>query len=173
MKTRTQLYGQEATGLLRDITMYRVLTEEQIFRLHPGPREKIQNLLTYLTKQGRLRLCGEYYCAAAECAENIDRGLLAAVWVLTDFIDRVEYHSIGDFPTKVIFFADGEVYEVIHAAQGKETLVSHVLSDPGEHPSKYLVLVDEPAQIEELQIPGACGYCTVSPTGEVQYYQRE
>lgn len=173
MKTREQIYGQEATGLLRDITMYRALTKEQILRLYPGKREKIENLLLYLEKQGRIWHGDGLYCADADCAESIDRGLLAAVWVLTDFIDRVEYHSVGDYPAKIIFFADGEVYEIVHAAQGKETLISHVLSDPGEEPSKYLVLVDDPAQIEELQIPHANGYCTVSPNGETQYYQKE
>ena len=105
--------------------------------------------------------------------EDMDRGLLAAVWVLTDFIDQVEFHSVGDYPAKIIFFADGEVYEIIHAAQGKEVLLSHVLADPGEQPSRYLVLVDDPAQIAELQIPNVNGYCTVSPDGDVSYYRKE
>ena len=113
------------------------------------------------------------YCAAPECAEDVDKGLLASVWVLADFIDRVEFHSVGDFPAKLIFFADGEVYEVIHAASGKETLINHILSALAEEASSYLILVDKPEQIPELDIPNARGYCTVSPEGEVQYYQRE
>ena len=173
MKTRAQSYGQEAACLLRDITMYRVMTKEQLLRLYPGKREKVRNLISYLVRQGRIWEYEEYFCAAPECAGEIDLGLLAAVWVLADFIDRVEYHSVGDFPAKIIFFADGEIYEIVHAAQGKETLVSHILSDSGEQPSKYLVLVDDPSQIEELQIPGVSGYCTVSPVGEVQYYLKE
>ena len=98
---------------------------------------------------------------------------MAAVWVLADFIDRVEYHSVAEYPAKIIFFADGEIYEIIHAAQGKDTLLSYVLSSAGEHPSRYLVLVDDPGQIEQLQIPHASGYCTVSPEGDVHYYQKE
>lgn len=103
----------------------------------------------------------------------MDKGLLATIWVLADFIDRVEFHSVGDFPAKLIFFADGEVYEVIHAASGKEVLLNHILSAPAEEASSYLILVDKPEQIPELDIPNARGYCTVSPEGEVQYYQRE
>ena len=38
MKTREQIYGQEATSILRDITMYRALTEEQLLRLYPAKR---------------------------------------------------------------------------------------------------------------------------------------
>ena len=103
----------------------------------------------------------------------MDKGLLAAIWVLADFIDRVEFPSAGEFPAKLIFFADGEVYEVIHAANGKETLINHILSAPAEEASSYLILVDKPEQIPELEIPNVRGYCTVSPEGEVQYYQRE
>ncbi len=173
MKTREQIYGQEAASILRDITMYRALTEEQLLRLYPGKRSKVQNLLSYLSKQGRIWHSGDLYCASPECAEDVDRGLLAAVWVLADFIDRVEFHSVGDFPAKVIFFADGEVYEVIHAAAGKEALINHILSTQAEEASSCLILVDSLEQIPELDIPNACGYCTVSPEGEVQYYQRE
>lgn len=54
MKTRTELYGKEAKSLLRDITMYRALTEEQVLRLYPGKRETMKNLLSYLTKQDRI-----------------------------------------------------------------------------------------------------------------------
>ena len=114
MKTRSDLYGQEAAGLLRDISMYRALTEEQLLRLYPGKREKIKNLLAYLVKQNRIWYIDGLYCAAPDGVEELDRGLLAAVWVLADFIDRVEYHSVGDYPAKVIFFADGQVYRKYH-----------------------------------------------------------
>lgn len=125
MKTRAELYGHEAVGLLRDITMYRVLEKEQLLRLYPGKRGKIENLLSYLTKQGRIFFVDGRYCASLDCAEQMDRGLLAAVWVLIDFIEQVEFHSVSDFPAKIIFFAEGEVYEIIYVEQGKETIAVH------------------------------------------------
>lgn len=173
MKTRDQIYGQEATSILRDITMYQALREGQLMRLYPGKQDKVKNLLAYLLRQGRICQSGDLYCAGQKQAENVDQGMLAAVWVLVDMIDQVEYHSAGDYPAKIIFFADGAVYEVIHAAPGKEALISHILSEVKEEPSKYIVLVDKLEQIEEFQIPNASGYCTVSPEGEVQYYQKE
>ena len=33
MKTREQVYGREAAAILRDISMYRVLTAEQIMQV--------------------------------------------------------------------------------------------------------------------------------------------
>ena len=173
MKTRTDLYGQEATSLLRDIAMYRVLTKEQLLRLYPGKRKVIEMLLSRLVWQCRIFEKDGLFFATPECAENIDRSLMASVWVLADFIDRVEYHCVGDYPVKLIFFADGSVYEVIHAAQGKETLLTHVMSGKSNETSRYLVLVENIEQIEELQLPNVSGYCTVSAAGEVTYYQKE
>lgn len=173
MKTREQLYSQEAASLLRDVTMYRVLREEQVLALYPEKQKVIENLLSYLVKQRRIYYGDGYYLAQPDDEQNIDHGLLAALWVLIDFIDRVEYHSIGDYPAKIIFFADGEVYEIIHVAAGKEALINHILSDVGEEPSKYLILVDRVEQITGLDVPNAVGYCTVSAVGGVQYYQKE
>ena len=88
MKTREQVYGREAAAILRDISMYRVLTAEQIMRLHPGKdtkeQRKIRNLLTYLVKQQRVWLSEDeqFYLAAPDALEDMDRGLFAAVWVL-------------------------------------------------------------------------------------------
>lgn len=55
MKTREQIYGQEAAGLLRDVSMYRALTEMQLLKLYPHKESKIRNLLSYL--QSRAALC--------------------------------------------------------------------------------------------------------------------
>ena len=47
MKTREQIYGQEAAGILRDVSMYRALTEMQLLKLYPHKESKIRNLLSY------------------------------------------------------------------------------------------------------------------------------
>ena len=88
MKTREQIYGQEAAGILRDVSMYRALTEMQLLKLYPHKESKIRNLLSYLQKQGRIVQRGEYYRIPADAEESIDYGLSKAVWVLTDFMSR-------------------------------------------------------------------------------------
>lgn len=173
MKTREKIYGRETAALLRDISMYQVLTEQQLLRLHPGKNDKIRNLLAYLVRQGRIWQDGSYYCAAPDSTGTVDWTLFAAVWVLADFIGQVEYHSVGDFPAKIIFFAEDEVYEIVYIAQGRETLVTQALKNTGEQPSRYLVIVDSAEQIEALQIPNVNGYCTVSLEGDVEYYRKE
>ena len=174
MKTREQIYGQEAASILRDITMYRALTEEQLLRLYPRKRDKVRNLLSYLTKQGRIWHIDGLYCAAPECAEDVDKGLLASVWVLADFVDRTEYHSSTDFPVKLIFIADGEMYEVLYAAPGNDALLAHALTQQSNDAEKRIVIVEDPEQITRLMIPDVTAYCTVDiQSGTVQYFKQE
>ena len=173
MKTQGQIHSQEAIGLLRDISTYKAIKESQLFRLYPKREGRVKHLLSYLTKPGRIVQEGDTYFASPGCANHVDKILMAALWVLADFADRVEYHSVGDFPAKIIFIADDEIYEIVHAGQGRETLMAYLLGSGGEKPTHYLVLVDGPEQIAELDLPNVCGYCTVSPDGEVQYYQKE
>ena len=55
MKTREQLYGKEAAGLLRDISSYHCIRREQVYRLYPDKDKAVMdNLLFYLTKQRRI-----------------------------------------------------------------------------------------------------------------------
>ena len=127
MKIRDQNYSQETAALLRDISMYRALREGQLLQLYPGKQAIIRKLLAYMSKQHRIVYEDGLYFPAPGRPDHIDFGLLAAVWVLVDFIDRVEYHSVGDFPAKLIFIADSEVYEVVHMEAGREALLSQVM----------------------------------------------
>ena len=160
-------------GILRDIAMYRNLSEHQILGLYPNKQASvIQNLLAYLVKQRRIFVnvpSGLY--TASEEPEEVDRGMMAAIWVLIDFIDQVDYHSTSDFPCKIIFFSCHEVYEIVYVPCGKEDLISNVLSSKADSPPHYIVVVDSPGQIANIRIPNASGYCTVSAAGKVQYYQ--
>ena len=172
IKTRDQIYGQEALSILRDVTMYRALTEAQLLGLYPGKDKQVLNLLAYLVRQGRIFKSEDGLYTAALEPEVFDRGLSLALWVLIDFIDQVDFHSSSDFPAKIIFFASSEVYEIVYVAYGQEALVSHILSDQTDEPPNYIILVEKPEQITSIEAPNVRGYCTVSSDGQVQYYQK-
>lgn len=171
MKTRNSIYGVEAMDLLRNISMYRTLTENQIYRFYPGKEKVMKNLLAHLVRQGRAYWDKDNGYISARQDENMDKGLRDAVWVLLDFIDTVEYHAVGDFPVKICFFVNGEAYEIIHVPYQQETLVSHAIAIMGEVSSRRIILVDHPNQINKIEIPATAGFCGVSPDGKVQYYK--
>lgn len=153
--------------------MYHAITQEQLLRLYPGKQKQILNLLTYLVSQKRIYLDDSGFYRTTDEPEELDRGLSAALWVLIDFIERVDYHSTGEFPAKIIFFAQDEVYEIVYVAHGQEALVNNILSSQAKDPPNYIILVDRPEQIPGIDVPNVSGYCTVSPNGQVQYYQEE
>lgn len=69
MRNREQIYGQEAAGLLRNITVYHCMRRDQLLRLYPGKEGVIENLLRYLVKQQRI-----FY--------NTDRDCYPPAWFL-------------------------------------------------------------------------------------------
>ena len=75
MKTRAQIYSHEASGILRDISTYGILTQKQIFGLYPQKDEQIKNLLSYLCKQKRLFHVDGFYSLTPELPKDRDRGL--------------------------------------------------------------------------------------------------
>lgn len=174
MKTREQIYGKEAADLLRNITTYHYIRREQFLRLYPGKEDKIANLLSFFVRQGRLRFDKNLNMYHDGTEASPDNEMLAAIWVLTDFIDRTDYHSSTDFPTKLIFIADGELYEVIYVVAGNEALIEHALSQQSNDAEKRIVIVEDSEQITRLSIPDVTAYCTVDmDTGSVQYYKQE
>lgn len=173
MKTRAELYGHEATELLRIISMYPGLSEKQLCRFYPGREDVTKNLLSHLCRQGRTRQTdtGGYFTYGNDKAET-DSGMVRAAWVLLDFIDKAEFHSSSDFPVKIAFFSSGELYEIIHAASGQEALVSHALRQSRDSGGRRIVLVDDPGQIPLFTFQGITGFCTVDAGGNVSYYKK-
>ena len=168
MKTRAEIYSKEAADMLRNITTYHYMRHDQLLRLYPGKEEKIDNLLSFFLRQGRI------FRDEHSDLYHYDNEMLAALWVLVDFIDRVDYHSSTDFPVKLIFIADGELYEVIYVETGGEALIEHAVAKQPDDAEKRIVIVESAEQIGKLNIPDVTAYCTVDMnTGAVQYYKQE
>ena len=73
---------------------------------------------------------------------------------------------------KLVFFADGEVYEIIYASRDKETMLQHALSKEDDT-GRRLIIIEEEKQMRHLQIPHTAAYCMVDKSGCVQYFRKE
>lgn len=54
MKTRAEIYANEAADLLRTVTMYPGLSEQQLLCFHSGKEDIAKALLSHLERQGRI-----------------------------------------------------------------------------------------------------------------------
>lgn len=174
MKTREQIYSNEAKQLLRDITTYHCIKRSQLLKLYSDKEQKIENLLTYFVKQGRIYYDNQTdtYFDNEDMQNNMQ--MIAAIWVLADFSEIVEFHSVDEFPVQLIFFADGETYDVIYVPMDKETLVERALSNvPKESVGKQIIIVENVDQIKRMNVDAAV-FCTIDTNmGNIQYYKRE
>ena len=174
LKNLAAIYQREAAEMLHNISLYPGLTEEQLFRFFPEKEATAKVLLSHMLKEGRIFYSknGRYY-ANREAQNGADKDLSRCVWVLLDFIDQVEYHTVGEFPAAILCFANGELYEIVPIPQGKETMICQLLRRPQKDTGKRIVVVEDTSQIELLDIPQAAGFCTVAEDGAVSYYKKE
>ena len=174
MITREQIYGKEATEILRYVTTYHCITRNHLLRIYPDREKQIDNLLKYLLRQGRIFTSpntADIFFDNSECP--LDREMLAALWVYADFSDRAEYHYAGEFPVKILFFADATAFDIIYVPKDKEALINCAAMQLDED-SKRIVIVETMEQIDKLTIPNTAAYCLVNlQTGEIQYYTTE
>ena len=122
------IYQREAAEMLHNISLYPGLTENQLCRFFPEKEATAKVLLAHMLKEGRV-FCdrnGGYY-ANQEAQNGADKDLSRCVWVLLDFMDQVEYHTVGEFPAAILCFANGELYEIVPIPQGKETMICQLL----------------------------------------------
>ena len=154
LKNRAAIYQREAAEMLHNISLYPGLTEEQLCRFFPEKEATAKTLLAHMLKEGRI-FCTENsrYYANQEAQNGADKDLSCCVWVLLDFIDQVEYHTVGEFPAAILCFANGELYEIVPIPQGKETMICQLLRQPQKDTGKRIVVVEDVAQIELLDIP--------------------
>lgn len=174
MKTRADIYGKDVAEVVRIVTTYHHIRKDQILRLFPDNVSKIENLLSILSKEGRIQYEPETELYHDGTEESPSYAMRSALWVLADFIDKVEYHSIADFPSTLIFFAEGQLYEVIYVEPDKEALIEHALTMTEHDAEKRIVIVDTAEQIGRLSIPDVTAFCTVNiETGTVQYFKHD
>ena len=174
MKNHAAIYQREATEMLQNIAQYPGLIEEQLCRFFPEKESTAKILLSHMLKEGRAYRAdnGRYYINQ-EAQNSADDALSRCIWVLLDFIEQVEYHTAGEFPVEILCFANEDLYEIIPIPRGKETIVSRMLHLPQKDTGKRIVVVDDAAQIDTLDIPQAVGFCTVAEDGSVNYYRKE
>lgn len=174
MKTRADIYGKDVAEVVRIITTYHHIRKDQLLRLFPEKESKIENLLSILSKEGRIQYEPETELYHDGTEESPSLALRSALWVLADFIDKVDYHSAADFPSTLIFFAEDQLYEVLCVEPDKEALIEHALAMTEKDAEKRIVIVETAEQIGRLSIPDVTAFCTVDmETGTVQYFKHD
>ena len=174
MKMR-ESFQKETAEIIRIMSLYKTLMYNQIIRIFPGRNGVTEKIIERLLNQKRIIYDEEtamLYCGQ-EADANPDMNLITAFWVLADFYDTVEFHSPTDYPAQIAFFMDAELYEIIKADYGRETVINHVLSGSKQEKPNRIIIADSAEQIPKIKADNIFCFCTVDKTGVVEYFNFE
>lgn len=177
MESATRRRGKEMAELKRLLLDYRVLEAGQICAyFHDREETIIRGMLAYLVRTRQLVMdAGKRYAALneLELRDGLDRKLIASFWALLPFVGRIQYHTRAAFPTQIFFWAEGAEYEIVYVALGDEQLMNAAFAHRAGGGVHYLVVVEQPRQLEVLDLPDVEWFCTVGRDGALQRYIQE
>lgn len=174
MQYKNKQNDRHLSGIVHYLSLYRVLAVSQLSALYPDlPPEKLRLLLKRLKKAGRITLDADRDLVRLPCGCEGEDSIIAAFWVLLDFLPSVNYHCASDFPAVLTFYTDSEAFDVIHVPEEKEILLNHALSALPEEAPRRLVIIDDTAQIPLITFPGISAFCLVDADGNIQYFRRQ
>lgn len=174
MKTRKDIYGNEAATMLRFVKLYHNIRKEQLKRLMYDTKPDVfEKLLFHLQNNRRIYHDKNTDIIYADADTNFNLDIIKCLWVLCDFVEKADFHSSSDFPVNLIFFGDEELYEISYIAQGKEAIFEQALNY-FEASNKRVIVLEEKEQISKINIPDVTAYCIVNDvTGEVKYFKSQ
>lgn len=172
MKTRKEIYGKEAAEMLRIVTLYHNIRKEQLIRLFPNTKpEVIEKLIFHLQNNRRIfhNKITDIIYDNEEYNTNFET--INCLWILCDFIDKIDFHSSSDFPINIIFFSKDELYEISYVAEDKQAIFEQVFNHC-DATGKRIILLENAEQAAKFNIPDVTAYCVVNEeTGEVKYFK--
>lgn len=172
MKTRKEIYGNEAAEMLRFVTLYHNIRKGQLIKLFPNTKpDVIEKLIFHLQNNRRIYHNKNTDILYDNAEYNTDFATICCLWVLCDFIDKVEFHSSSDFPVNVVFFSSGELYEVSYIPEDREAVFEQAFKN-FEPNGKRIIVLENTGQISKINIPDVTAYCTVNDeSGEIKYHK--
>ncbi len=172
MKTREDIYGKEAANFLKYITLYHNIRKEQLFLMFPQVKPEVcEKILFHLLNNRRIHYDRETNIIYDNSDKETDFEIIYCLWVVCDFIEKIEFHSSSDFPVNIVFFGEGELYEITYIPENKEAIFEQAFNNY-ELNGKRIIVLENTEQITKINISDVTAYCIVDDnTGEVKYYK--
>ena len=169
---------QEEQYIVRWLTQYGALAKTQVVRmLRDKPPQTAEKIIRNLKRELMISdIVGGYYLGVDPMCQP-DQRIILAVWVLLEFIDKVEpmAHYPATYPSQLFFLKEEMGYEIVVLYDGEQHLTR--LLQP-EEDLKYILVLPHISMTRELVLPPApCLFATVDYDGQdvpcVKFYTEE
>lgn len=179
MENKQRAVEQETRELIQK---YNVLYKSQIYAYFAkdGRERFAGKALSVLEKEREILIQPETKLVAlSEAAQNVrDYGTLRCVWALLGIMDqkKVEQHFLadkGEYPVRIIFVGDGEIYDILYVSQEEISLVNNLFARKRIEGCGHIVVVENLQDIPQIHISDVVGFCTVDEDGKIEYYRKQ
>lgn len=169
---------QEEQYIVRWLTQYGALAKTQVVRmLRDKPPQTVEKIIRNLKRELMVYdISGGYYLGVDPMCQP-DQRIILAMWVLLEFIDKVEpmAHYPATYPSQLFFLKEEVGYEIVVLYDGEQHLTR--LLQP-EEDLKYILVLPHISMARELVLPTApCLFATVDYDGRempaVKFYAEE
>ena len=166
---------QEEQYIIHWLTEYGALTKTQIIRLlKDKPPQTAEKIIRGLKRNVMLHeISGGYYLGGDPMCQR----MILAVWVLLQFIDKVDpmAHYPATYPSQIFFLKEDMGYEIVVLYEGEQHLTR--LLQPQED-LRYIFVLPHIRMAQELVLPSVpCLFATVDYNGqevpEVRFFTEE
>lgn len=168
----------EEQQIMRWLSQYGALTKTQVIRLlKDKPPHIAEKLVKNLKREFLIfDISGGYYLGIDPVCQP-DQRVILAVWVLLQFVDRVEpmAHYPATYPAQLFFLKEGMGYEIVVLYDGEQHLAR--LLQPRDD-LRYIFVLPRAAMAQEIVLPNVpCLFATVDYDGQdvpsVKFYTEE
>ena len=169
---------QEEQYIIHWLTESVALTKTQIIRLlKDKPPQTAEKIIRGLKRNVMLHeISGGYYLGVDPMCQP-DQRMILAVWVLLQFINKVDpmAHYPATYPSQIFFLKEDMGYEIVVLYEGEQHLTR--LLQPQED-LRYIFVLPHIRMAQELVLPSVpCLFATVDYNGqevpEVRFFTEE
>ena len=140
--------------VIKWLSQYGPLPKAQVVRLlRDKSPTTAERLLLRMKRDQRIADVGDGYYLGLDPYCTPDQRVILAVWVLLQFIDRVEplAHYPATYPSQLFFLKENIGYEIVVLYEGEQHLAK--LLHPQED-LKYIFVVPKIQMVHQLVLPG-------------------
>lgn len=161
--------------IIRIVSIYKNIELQQLFILFSGKKDILDKIIKHLAKQRKIFYIpnSKIVSATEENQKDIDNELIKSFWVLLEFKEKINFHSISDFPVKIIFFINSSIncYQILYIKQGKEHFFNMYFKNQNTENCQQIIIIENPEQIELIKIENTFCFCTVDSDNNVQFFK--
>lgn len=154
--------------VIKWLSQYGPLPKTQVVRLlRDKSPTTAERLLNRMKRDQRIANVGDGYYLGLDPYCTPDQRVILAVWVLLQFIDRVEplAHYPATYPSQLFFLKENIGYEIVVLYEGEQHLPR--LLQHGEEDLKYIFVLPKIQMVHQLVLPRApCLFSTVEFQGQ-------